>query len=367
MFSKSIVYVAMILLTVVSMWTTYTSLHDSILPEPVYPIPLGQGVIWECSIFALFLSVAIGLMLFALKIAIIDGEKRLNVLGILGLTVVAFISISFNMDVLYRTADRDFFLSYSISKMKAPYEVFLAEAEQKLISERDAARKSVAKQQGELESEIEGLRAAPQGYGRMAKEEDYKLRLLEKTTTVELDSIEEALAAVKSAETVMLASAPTTIEEVTASQNAIRIAIKDVAAFAGLPMPSVVKLENPLFVVFGKLFDFPNVGIKEIFFVIIAFFLDLGDIIGYSLIPNKKKVLSGRDAPGRRRKRELRPLPASPAFAAPVEAKQIEQYPEEEAEEYEDDPYDPFASPKVEINESHPPRRHRKSANFRGR
>ena len=32
-----------------------------------------------------------------------------------------------------------------------------------------------------------------------------------------------------------------------------------------------------------------DVGMKEVFFLTIAIFLDLGDIIGYSLVPNRRK------------------------------------------------------------------------------
>ena len=111
-FARTVFFLAMFLLGAVSMWTTYQSLHDSILPKPTVQIALSENFVWDCSIFALMLSVAIGMMLFALKIAIVDEEKRLNIFGVLGLTVIGFISIAFNLDVLYRTADRDFFIRY---------------------------------------------------------------------------------------------------------------------------------------------------------------------------------------------------------------------------------------------------------------
>ncbi|MDQ1257949.1 MAG: hypothetical protein QG656_2557, partial [Candidatus Hydrogenedentes bacterium] len=180
--SHAIILVAMILLTIVSMGTTYISLTDSILPEPVINIPFTPNTVWECSIFALALSVAIGLMLFALKLSIVDGHKKLNIFGLLGMFIIAFISIAFNMDVLYRTADKEFFIRYSNSKMRSVYETYLAEAESTLTEKRTEIRRELAKQQGELEAEIEGLRADPEGYGRKAKEEDYRLTLLEKTT-----------------------------------------------------------------------------------------------------------------------------------------------------------------------------------------
>ena len=285
---RTIVFAAMLLLCSVSMWTTYVSLHDSILPEPVLPIELPNGVIWQCSVVALGLSVAIGMMLLALKFAIIGGEKRLNFLGILGMTVVAFISISFNLDVLYRTADRDFFLRYSNDRMRSVYEAYLADVQGELVEQRTALRRELAKQAGELESEIQGLRKAPAGYGPYARQEDYKLTVMQKTVEVELAAVDSAIAVKEEADEILEASAPVSITEVEELQSRLRAKSKDLAGLTGLPMPDVVRLENPLFAVFAKLFDFRTVGLKEVFFVLIAFFLDLGDIIGYTLVPNKK-------------------------------------------------------------------------------
>jgi hypothetical protein len=286
---KSIIYVGIFLLLVVSMFTTYVSLHDSILPEPLVKINLGEGLVWECSVFALIFAVAIGMILLALKLAIMEGHKRLNIMGLLGLTVVGFISISFNLDVLYRTADRDFFTNYSVSKMKGVYEKYLQEAQQKLSDKQETILKQVAKQEGELDAEVKGLRQKPAGYGNMAKQEDYQLTLLQKTSAVDLQAVEDALAKKQDADKLLASTTPRTLSEIQELEHQIRVVIKDVGAASGIPMPDVVKLETPLFAVFNKLFDYHNVGIKEIFFVIVAFFLDLGDIIGYSLIPNRKK------------------------------------------------------------------------------
>lgn len=286
---RSIILVAMVLLTIVSMWTTYVSLHDSVLPEPAVNVPLGGERVWACSVFALALSVAIGLMLFALKLAIIDEQKRLNVLGVIGLIIIAFISISFNMDVLYRTADRDFFLRYSNSRMRSVYEEYLADAQAALAQKRDTIRREIAAQQGELEAEIEGLREAPAGYGPLAKREDYRLTVMEKTSEVDLKAVEEALVIKEQADELLRTRTPESIDEVQALQDDLRVVIKDVGARAGVPLPEPVRLENPLFAVFQKLFDFKTVGIKEIFFLLLAILLDLGDIVGYSLVPNKPK------------------------------------------------------------------------------
>jgi hypothetical protein len=302
--TRTVIYLAMILFGIVSMWTTYQSLHDSILPEPLVRLDLGNSVVWDCSIFALMLSVAIGMMLFALKAAIIDGQKRLGILGVLGMTIIAFISIAFNVDVLYRWADRDFFIRYSGERMRSVYENYLTDAQAQLIVKRDETLKQVAKQEGELDSEIRGLRKAPEGYGKFAREEDYKLTVLQKTTAVELKSIDEALAKKEEADAALLADAPKTLDEIDQLQNQLRVILKDIGAVSGLALPEVVKPENPLFAVFNKLFNYHAIGIKEVFILIVAFLLDLGDIIGYSMIPNRKKreedsPIEALPAPGR--------------------------------------------------------------------
>jgi len=287
--TKTIFCIAMVLLTIVSMWTTYVSLRDSILPEPVFNLDFGNGAVWPCSVFALALSVAIGLMLFALKLAIIDEHKRLNLFGILGLTIVGFISISFNLDVLYRTADKDFFLNYSQARMKGVYDTYLGEVQSSLVEKREEILKQVAKQEGELDAEVKGLRKKPAGYGTNAREEDYRLTVLEKTSAVELETVDALLAKKQEADVLLSSSNPASIDEIQQLQDQIRVIVKDVVSASGKPLPEVVKLENPLFAVFQKIFTLDQIGPKEVFFVVIAFFLDLGDIIGYSLVPSKKK------------------------------------------------------------------------------
>ncbi|MBI2434140.1 MAG: hypothetical protein HYV26_14885 [Candidatus Hydrogenedentes bacterium] len=288
--SRFIFFVAMVILTIVSMWTTYVSLRDSILPEPSISIPLPlPDAVWKCSIFALLLSVAIGLMLFGLKMAIIDEQKRLNALGIVGLTVVGFISISFNMDVLYRTADRDFFIRYSTNRMMQVYEDYLAEAQSVLGNKRDGLRKQVAKQEAELESEIEGIRKAPAGYGPIARQEEYQLKLLQSENTVSLESLDAALQEKQQADQLLAQAFPQTLAEVDQLQTDLRVKARNVGAAAGLILPPPVKLDSPIFAVFAKLADWRNIGMKEIFFMLIAFFLDLGDIIGYSMVPGARK------------------------------------------------------------------------------
>ncbi|MCX5772840.1 MAG: hypothetical protein NTZ09_21570 [Candidatus Hydrogenedentes bacterium] len=306
--TRAIFVFAMIILSIVSMWTTYESLRESILPAPEIPIRLGPTIVWNCSIFALALSVAIGLMLYALKLAIIDEQKRLNLLGVLGLTVVGFISISFNLDVFYRWAHRDFFINYSTSRVKTAYEDYLSQTQQALTDKREELLKKVALQEGELDAEVKGLRKAPAGYGVIAKGEDYQLTLLQKTTAVELETVNAALEKKKEADTLLASSMPATLDEVEKLQHELRVVVKDVGAVSGKPLPQPVELESPLFAVFRKLFDWGQIGFEEVFFVLLAFLLDLGDIIGYSLIPNAKK------------KPRLAPLTELPDFLKPAAA-----------------------------------------------
>lgn len=298
--SRFIVYCAMTIMTIVSIWTTYVSLEDSILPEPILNIPLWAGQVWKCSVFALGFALALDLMLYGMKLAIIDGQKRLSVLGFIGMTVIAFISIAFNIDVLYRTADRDFFLQYSTDKVRSEYTDYLAQAQSAIGEKRIELLRSVAKQEGELESEIKGIRKAPSGYGTLAKEEDYALTLMRKESEVELKPLEEVMA-VKAKADALLAAPVGSLREIGQMQTELRVVLKDMGAVAGIPLPPPVKLENPLFAVFEKLSKWDSIGAKEIFIIAIAFFLDLGDIIGYALIPNAKK--------DRRRRPLLTPFP----------------------------------------------------------
>lgn len=303
--TRLLLSVAMSMLSLVSIWTTYASLNDSILPEPKIAVPLAEGAVWQCSVVALGLSIAIGLMLLSLKIAIIGGHKRLNVAGVLGLTVVAFISITFNMDVLYRTADKDFYLRYSNDRMRAPYEAYMAKAQGILLEKRTELLKGVAKQEGELDAEVKGLRKAPAGYGQHARQEEYNLTILSKETEVELQAVEAGLLTKEKADELLRAARPTSLEDIDKNQAELRVIIKDLGAVTGIPLPELVKTESPLFAVFAKLMDVKTVGFKEVFFLILAFLLDLGDIVGYSLVPNarrdkRRRVWDGEDEPDSR-------------------------------------------------------------------
>lgn len=290
--SRFIIFIAMTIFSVVSMWTTYVSLTDSILPYPTLELPLWSGLIWKCSIFALALSVALGMMLFALKLAIIDGHKRLSPVGVIGLVVVAFISISFNMDVLYRTANSDFFLYYSNDKMRSVYENYLVDVHQSLVAKKAINLKALARQEGELEAETLGQRKAPPGYGPLAREEAHQLTLLRKTAQVELAAAEDGLLTQQAADSLLSSTQPASIDEIQALQSSLRISLKETAAISGIPLPAPVRLENPLFAVFERLFNIKTIGYMEIFILAVALLLDLGDIIGYTLIPNRKSKFS---------------------------------------------------------------------------
>ena len=288
--TKFVIVIAMVIFTIASIVTTYISLSISVLPEPSITIPITEDVTWDCSYLALMISVRIGLMLFALKVAIIDEQKRLNLVGILGLLIVAFISISFNMDVFYRAANRDFYINYTSAQMKKIYADYLAEVDSKLSAKKTELLKQVAKQEGELESEIRGIREAPEGYGPKAKSEDYKLTLLQKEAEVELRALEEVQASKDRANTLLVES-PVDLAGVEALQGELQAAVKDLGAKAGVPLPEPYRAQNQLFVVFAKLFDFRNSSFMEIcmslLIMALALLLDLGDIIGYSMVPDQ--------------------------------------------------------------------------------
>jgi hypothetical protein len=285
------------------------------------------------------LSVGIGLMLFALKVAIIDEQKRLNLVGILGLGIVAFISISFNMDVFYRAANRDFYINYTSAEMKKVYADYVAEVESKLSERRTELLKQVAKQEGELESEIRGIREDPEGYGPKAKREDYQLTLLQKETEVELRALEEARAAKAKADD-LLTQSPLDLTGVEALQGELQAAVKDMGAKAGVPLPAPYRARNQLFVVFAKLFDFRNSDFMEIcmslLIMALAVLLDLGDIVGYSMVP---------DQPGGKRSRkhidydrytgpEIIPAPLNKPLLTKSDSSPIDYYAEDDKEAF---------------------------------
>jgi hypothetical protein len=286
--SKVGIFVAMILLSMVSMWTTYVSLSESILPTPTVNLPFGEDG-WDCSVVAMALSVAIGLMLFSLKLAIVDEHKRLSALGIIGLTIIASVSITFNMDVLYRTYDRSFFLRHSTTQMKSTYDTYLGDVQGALMDKKKVLETDLARQEGELEAEIRGLREKPEGYGPEAKREDYRLTLLQKTTAVELKVLDEALAKQGVVGDLLAEARPATLDDIQALQDEVRVQAKDLGAAAGMPLPEPVTLESPLFAVITRLLDFRTVGKIELFFLFLALVIDLGDIVGYALVPNDSR------------------------------------------------------------------------------
>lgn len=333
--TKFLILIAMIMFTIASMVTTYISLSLSVLPEPSVVIPITEDVQWDCAWLALLLAVGIGLMLFALKVAIIDEQKRLNVLGIIGLTIVAFISISFNMDVFYRAANKDFYIRYTSTQMKKVYADYVADVQEKLSEKKTQLLKQVAKQEGELESEIRGLREDPEGYGPKAKREDYQLTLLQKETEVEIRALEEAQAAKEKADA-LLAQNPQDLDEVEALQGELQAVVKDMGAKAGVPLPEPYRARNQLFVVFAKLFDFRNSDFMEICMALLimalAFLLDLGDIVGYSMVPDDPNAKRARKHIDYERYTgpEIIPAPSRKTFLPESQSAPVDYYPEDE-------------------------------------
>ena len=101
--------------------------------------------------------------------------------------------------------------------------------------------RQVAAQEGELESEVKGLREAPSGYGVRAREEDYHLTVLKKTTEVDLQLVEEALATKQKADALLnQADSPSNIQQVMDLQDKLRAAAKDVGGVAGVARAEVL-------------------------------------------------------------------------------------------------------------------------------
>lgn len=281
--------IAMTALTLVSMWTTYVSLSDSILPGPEVAVPIGDGKSVPLAVPALVLSVGIGMMLLALKFAIINERRNLGILGFAGLFIVAFISISFNVDVLYRVSHQDFMLKHADQKMRATYEDYMAEVQSVLAKRETTLLRDVARQEAELESEIEGLREAPAGFGERARAEKYQLNIMQKEAEVDLQNLEAAIIAKEKADELLTAALPRSIDDVLELETQLRVIVKDAGAVAGVPMPAPVELELPIFAVFSRLFDPQRIDFMACFILLTAIFLDLADIIGFNLVARSSR------------------------------------------------------------------------------
>ena len=118
---------------------------------------------------------------------------------------------------------------------------------------------------------------------------DYKLTLLQKTAQVELEAVDAAIKKKEEADLLLNNASIETIDDIQKLQEQLRVVCKDLSGPSEIRLPEVVRLENPLFAVFAKLFDWRTVGFKELFLLVIAFLMDLGDIIGYTLVPNRKR------------------------------------------------------------------------------
>jgi hypothetical protein len=199
--------------------------------------------------------------------------------------------------VLYRTANADFHLRYTDSQMRQTYENYLAEVQHTLAERQSAVRKQVAIQEGELESEIQGLRQAPAGFGNRAREEQYELTLLEKESEIELESVREGLAAKDKADLLLASTFPTTLAGVQELENEVRVLARDAGTAANIPMPPPSEPETPLFAVFSNLFDPETIGFEEVFFLLIAVMLDLGDIVGFNLVTRKASMRTASAVP----------------------------------------------------------------------
>jgi len=227
---RTTVYAAMVLLTSVSIWANYASLRVSVLPEPEVAIPLPTGGTWACAVVALGIAVALGLMLFALKLTILDENRRLNGAGAFGFAVILLLSVAFNADVLYRVADKDFYPRQAMTQTAAVYMAHL--------------------------DRIAADAASP-----------------------------DAVAAVDKARRLLQSAAPQDMDDVTATEQAVRTALAE----AGIePPPAPTRVDSPLFAMLAHLAKVQGLGVQDWFLLLIALFLDLGDLIAYRLLPARR-------------------------------------------------------------------------------
>ena len=103
--------------------------------------------------------------------------------------------------------------------MRGVYEDYLQQVQTTLVEKRETIQRRVAVQEGELESEVKGLRKAPAGYGTRAREEDYALILKRKEAEVELQPINEALAAKAEADRPLNTTSPKSLDEIQACRT----------------------------------------------------------------------------------------------------------------------------------------------------
>ncbi len=328
--TRAIVVVAMIGLTVVSIWTSYASLHDSVLPAPDIPIRLPNGVLWECSLFALILSVALGLLLLALKLAMIEGAKRVTLAGFLGLAIVASLSIAFNVDVLYRWANPDFYLNYSHDRLREAYDPFLAEVSAALESRREARLPEAMRPGAALDAPTEGLQPGASEANAAASE--------------------GAFAPLREFEELLRGPLSPSAEELDALQARLRVAADDLSTQLNLPRPEAPEIRKPLFAVFDTLIDGRGIGAMEVLILLLAVVLDLGDVVGFSLIPTRPRTRRAADPDFL--EPDFPPLTPAPVVRRPIEHRE-EPLPEEDPF-----PEDPFEErlPAVAPEPSGPPR-----------
>ena len=116
------------------------------------------------------------------------------------------------------------------------------------------------------------------------------MTLLQKEAEVELRALDEVQSSRQHANELLVKS-PQDLAGVEALQGELQAALKDLGAKAGIPLPEPYRAQNQLFVVFAKLFDFRNSSFMEIcmslLIMALALLLDLGDIIGFSMVPDE--------------------------------------------------------------------------------
>jgi hypothetical protein len=134
--SITLLSTATLALTALSIWANYVSLSSSVLPKPTFTLSLVTGAPWHCSLPALGLAMAIGLLLLAIKVSAAGQDRSIGITGYCAFAVVASFSILFNMDAIYRVAQNTYDLQLANQQPTAvfgPYMVALSIAVALLI------------------------------------------------------------------------------------------------------------------------------------------------------------------------------------------------------------------------------------------
>ena len=124
--SITLLSIATLALTALSIWANYVSLSASVLPLPTIALSLFTGATWQCSLPALGLAIAIGLLLLAIKVNAAGCGKSVGFAGYCAFAVVACFSILFNVDAIYRMTQEGYDLQLANQQTTAVFGPYMA-------------------------------------------------------------------------------------------------------------------------------------------------------------------------------------------------------------------------------------------------